>query len=80
MKKQLLAAAIVLGLGSATSAVSGEVQTAPNAEIAYKVVKKFKGSEGAQAFGQAIGAAAGAALGSVLGPVGSAFGAGLGAF
>lgn len=79
MKKQLLAAAIVVGLGSATTTV-GEVQTAPNAEIAYKIVKKLKGSEGAQAFGQAVGAAAGAALGSVLGPFGAAFGAGLGAY
>lgn len=80
MKKQLLAAAIVVGLGSATSTVSGEVQYAPNAEVGYKIVKKLNGSAGAQAVGQAVGAALGSLVGSVFGPFGTVVGSGLGAY
>jgi len=83
MKKQLLTAAIVVGLGSATPTLSGETRAMPSAEIAYKIVKKVKkGKEagGAQAFFQGAGAAAGGLLGGVFGPIGVIFGAGLGAY
>ena len=78
MKKQLLTAAIVVGLGGATPTLSGETQAMPSAEIAYKIVKKVKkGKEsgGAQAFFQGAGAAAGGLLGGVLGPIGIILGA-----
>lgn len=80
MKKQLLACVIAVGLAGTASPVVAEGGVEPTAQLAYHVVKYFRGSDGAQAFGQGAGAAAGGLLGAFAGPIGVVVGAGIGSW